>query len=118
MIAHVVLFQPRADLPDRERVHFLDSLALAATQIPSIRRFQVGRRVRHGLPGYEQAMAEAFDYAAIAEFDDLEGLKSYLSHPAHHAIGRHFAAWAARALAYDFDMVAATAAGRLTQEEA
>ena len=113
MIAHVVLFQPRADLGEGERADFLESLALAARQIPSIKRFRVGRRVRHGLPGYEQAMAQSFDFVAVAEFDDVEGLKAYLAHPAHHAIGRHFTASAERALAYDYEMVEAADAASL-----
>ena len=113
MIAHVVLFQPRADLTERERAHFLEALSIAATQIPSVTRFRVGRRVRHGLPGYEQAMTQDFEYAAVAEFDDVEGLRAYLSHPAHHAIGRHFTASAERALAYDYEMVEATAGDSL-----
>ena len=107
MIAHVVLFQPRADLPERERDQFLDNLSHAATHIPSIKRFRVGRRVQHGLPGYEQVMAQSYDFAAVAEFDDVEGLKAYLTHPAHDAIGRHFETWAERALAYDYEMVEA-----------
>ena len=113
MIAHVVLFEPRGDLPERERAHFLQSLSVAATQIPSIRRFRVGQRLLHGLPGYEQVMTAAFGYALIAEFDDVEGLKTYLAHPAHQAIGDHFTASAERALAYDYEMVDATDAASL-----
>lgn len=116
MIVHVVLFQPRADLPDAARAHFLESLSLAAAQIPSIRRFRVGRRVLHGLPGYEQAMTQGFDYSAIAEFDDVAGLKAYLQHPAHQAIGRHFTASAERALAYDYEMVEAAEAARVERQ--
>lgn len=107
MIAHVVLFTPRGDLSAAERDEFLGALAGAAARIPAIRGFRVGRRVRHGLPGYEQAMRDDYEFAAIAEFDDLEGLKSYLTHPAHDALGRHFAASSARALAYDYAMVEA-----------
>jgi hypothetical protein len=57
------------------------------------------------VPGYEQAMRQDFDYAAIIEFDDEEGLRAYLKHPAHVAIGAHFSSAAAAALAYDYEMV-------------
>lgn len=104
MIAHVVLFEPRADLTERERQQVLEDLREAAARIPSVRRLRVGRRILHGLPGYEQAMTENYAYAAIIEFDDREGLEAYLRHPAHKAAGTHFTASAARALAYDFDV--------------
>ena len=47
-------------------------------------------------------MRDDYEFAAIVEFDDMEGLKSYLAHPSHAAIGRHFMASAARSLAYDY----------------
>ena len=104
MIAHVILFEPRADLTDAQRDQVLDDLRRAAREIPSIRRFRIGRRLRHGLPGYEQAMRDDYEYAAIIEFDDRDGLEAYLHHPAHAAAGAHFTESAGRALAYDYDV--------------
>jgi hypothetical protein len=49
-------------------------------------------------------MTEDYSFAAVIEFDDLVGLKVYLQHPAHEAIGRHFSQSAVRALAYDYAM--------------
>jgi hypothetical protein len=117
VIAHVVLFRPRPGLPDAARRDLLEGLAAAAAAIPSIRRFHVGRRVRHGLPGYEQAMREDFDYAAIVEFDDRDGLVAYLAHPAHLRIGEHFSASADASLAYDYEMIEADAAPSLPAPE-
>ncbi|HEX6944595.1 MAG TPA: Dabb family protein, partial [Casimicrobiaceae bacterium] len=74
MIAHVILFSPKADLPASTREDVLAGLAAAAVSIPSIRRFRIGTRVTHGRPGYEQMMREPFDFAAIIEFDDVAGL--------------------------------------------
>lgn len=108
MIAHVVLFQPRGDVDDHTRAEFLESVAGAASQIPSIRRFRIGRRVVHGLPGYEQTMTAHYGYAAIIEFEDAQGLRDYLRHPAHAVVGRLFSTSAERALAYDFDLIDAT----------
>lgn len=105
MIAHVILFRPRPDLSADEREDLWRSLRDALTHIPSIRGFRIGRRVRHGLPGYEQLMHEDFEYAAMLEFDDIEGLKAYLRHPAHVSLGLHFAGSSAAALAYDYELV-------------
>ncbi|HSC28098.1 MAG TPA: Dabb family protein [Vicinamibacterales bacterium] len=104
MIAHVILFRPRPDISAADRMAVLDALRAAASAIPSLRSVKIGRRVRHGLPGYEQAMREDFEYAAILEFDDLEGLKAYLTHPAHASAGRHFTQSSSAALAYDYEL--------------
>jgi hypothetical protein len=105
VIAHIVLFRPRADLDDDGRATLLAALTRARREIPSIRRFRVGRRVRHSLPGYEQGMAEDYEFAAVIEFDDIDGLRAYLAHPAHEEPGGHFTTSAAAALAYDYEVV-------------
>lgn len=105
MIMHVVLFRPRADLTDADRQQLLDDLTAAVAAIPAIRRLRLGRRIVHGLPGYEQAMYEDFEYAALVEFDDVAGLRAYLAHPSHAAVGRHFSASSAAALAYDYELI-------------
>lgn len=113
MIAHVILFQPRPDLTRAQRAAVLSALSDAAREAPTVRACRIGRRVKHGLPGYEQAMPQDFEYAAIIEFDSVDGLKAYLRHPAHQAIGQHFATAAAAALAYDYEMVGLEDASRL-----
>lgn len=105
MIAHVILFAPRPELTPAQRLEVLDAFTRAAEAAPTVRQVRIGRRVRHGLPGYEAAMREQYEYLAVLEFDDLEGLKAYLRHPAHAEAGRHFGASAAAALAYDYTVV-------------
>src|SRR5215213_9981848 len=112
MIAHVVLFNPRADLSEGDRRGLLEALAAAAGEIPSIRHFRVGKRVKHGLPGYEQMMRDDYEFAAIIEFDDMAGLNTYLAHPSHAEIGMHFTRSAERSLAYDYEVVDATDVSR------
>ncbi len=104
MIVHVILFEPRADLTDVQRQQVLDDMRAAAGSIPSLRRCRIGRRLRHGAPGYEAMMKVDYQYAAIMEFEDRAGLEEYLRHPAHHAAGRHFTMSAANALAYDYEV--------------
>ena len=105
MIAHVVLFEPRPTLSDAERQSLVDGLRVAAREIPGVRRLRVGRRLRHGVAGYEQAMRDDYSFAAIIEFDTVADLRGYLAHPAHEQIGRHFSESSSRALAYDYDLV-------------
>jgi hypothetical protein len=102
VIAHVVLLQPRADLTDAQRRAALATLCAAASGVPDIRRVRLGRRVRHGLPGYEQLMTQDFEYMLIVEVDDLSALEQYLKAPAHAALGDLFYSATSAALAYDY----------------
>ncbi len=104
MIAHVVLFKPKHDLTSDQRQGVIDALKAAASGIPTVRGVRVGKRIRHGRPGYELLMREDFEYVVIVEFDDIEGLTAYLAHPQHAAIGSHFVQSSAAALAYDYVM--------------
>ena len=104
MIAHVVLLQPRPDLTEGQRRAALETLTSAAAHVPEIRSFRLGRRVTHGLPGYEQAMKQDYEFALIIEVDDVSALKRYLQAPAHRALGDLFSSATAAALAYDYDM--------------
>jgi hypothetical protein len=113
MIAHIILFRPRPDLSANERRAVLDAFTAAVISAPTVRRVRMGRRVRHGRPGYERMMREDFEYAAVIEFDDLEGLTAYLEHPAHAAAGQHFTSSGAMSLAYDYEMVEAAKAHTL-----
>jgi len=104
MIAHVVLLRPKPELTDAERAEALDTIRRSAANLPDVRRFRLGRRVKHGLPGYEQLMPQDFEVALIVEVDDVEALKRYLQAPAHVALGQLFYTATAAALAYDYDM--------------
>jgi len=103
MIAHIVLLQPRPDLTEAERQDALATLSKAASDVPEIRGFRLGRRIKHGLPGYEQLMPQDFEYALIVEVDDVDALKRYLLAPAHIALGDLFYNAATAALAYDYE---------------
>jgi len=103
MIAHVVLFRPRAELSDVERGGLVDALTRALEEIPSIRRARIGRRITHGRP-YEQLMRVDYPFLALLEFDDRAGLLAYLNHPAHEQLATRFFAAFEDALMYDYDM--------------
>ncbi len=103
MIAHIVLLRPRPDLTEDQRRAALDTLAHAAANVAEIRSFRLGRRVRHGLPGYEQMMAQDYEFALIIEVVAVAALTRYLKAPAHRALGDLFST-ATAALAYDYEM--------------
>lgn len=103
MITHLVLFRPRADLSASQRRELADALSTAIRDIPSVRRARVGRRVTHGR-AYEQLMRVNYEYAAVLEFDNLDGLKAYLAHPAHEALAARFFEAFEEALMYDYDL--------------
>lgn len=103
MIAHVVLFRERAGVTVEDRRALSRALERAHQGIPSVRRFHIGRRVRHGRP-YEQAMLEDLRYAAVIEFDDVAGLRGYLNHPAHEDLARVWSSLSEVTLVYDYEM--------------
>ena len=104
-----MLFRLRPDVSVVDRHALIDTWATALREIPSIRRARVGRRVRIGR-SYEDMIHTDFHYAAILEFDDADGVRAYLDHPAHEAISTRFFAAIEETLIYDFE-VAATADG-------
>ena len=103
VIVHVVMFRPRPDLSAAARRNLADTLIAAIRDIPSVKRARVGRRVTHGRP-YEHLMRVDYGYAAMLEFDDLDGLNAYLAHPAHEALAARFFESFDEALMYDFDL--------------
>lgn len=103
MMLHVVLFTPRPDLTGVEQQRFAAALERALAEIPSVRRYQVGRRVRTGA-AYD-ALPGRYDYCGVLEFDDYAGLEAYLRHPAHAELGQMFYTASAAAFAGDFDAV-------------
>ena len=103
MLFHIVLFRPRPSLSEAEISDLVRAVEDVHRAIPSIRRFHVGCRVVHGA-GYEAVMRESLDYAAVIEFDDLAGLKDYLEHPAHRALGPRFMQSLESSVIFDYEM--------------
>ena len=103
MIVHLVLFTPRPDLPAEGRERFARALETALESIPGIRRYRLGRRLRHGAP-YEAQMAVNFEFVGMLEFEDEAALGAYLAHPAHGELGTLFHTASSAALAYDYVM--------------
>ncbi|MCU0255234.1 MAG: Dabb family protein [Vicinamibacterales bacterium] len=101
MIAHLVLYRPKPGLEDEARQRFTAALVAARSDITAIRRFTIGRRLEGG-PSYGLAEFPDFPYMAVIEFDDVAGLRAYLTHPVHAGLGQAFRASLASALVYDY----------------
>jgi hypothetical protein len=100
-LVHVVLFRPRPALSEDERDGLLDAMRAAAREVPSVRGFRVGRHIEKAVP-YILGGFPSFPWVALLEFDDEAGLRAYLSHPLHVALGQRFNAAAEGAMIYDY----------------
>lgn len=101
MTVHVVLFRPRPDVTDIERDALLDAMRAAARDVPGVRGFRIGQHIANPVP-YVMSGFPSFPWIALLEFDDEAGLRAYLAHPLHVALGQRFNAAAEAALIYDY----------------
>ncbi|BCS36100.1 hypothetical protein TBR22_A53370 [Luteitalea sp. TBR-22] len=106
MIVHVVLFRPRPDVSDAEREGLLESMRVAAREVPSVRGFRIGAHLDPP-PTYVLGGFPSFPWIALLEFDDTAGLQAYLTHPLHRDLGTRFNATAEAALIYDYEIAEA-----------
>jgi Stress responsive A/B Barrel Domain len=104
MVTHLVLMKPRDDLSATERDSLVSAFERAISEIPTVRKVRIGRRIVHGA-GYEARMPELADYLVAIDFDDLEGLTTYLHHAAHEELGNRFGDSLLSGLVYDFEDV-------------
>lgn len=102
MIAHIVLFRPKAGLVDAERAGIVAALRAAHARIPQIRRFRIGTRML-ARKAYD-ALARDFPYFVMLEFDTRGDLEAYLAHPAHDALALSFHQASDAAEAYDYEI--------------
>jgi hypothetical protein len=103
VIAHVVLLKLKSGLSAADRQAFVDVFDRAIREIPSVRAVRVGRRVTVGAT-YETTTRDDADFMAVIDFDDVEGLRAYLHHPAHAELGVRFGLSLSAASVYDFEV--------------
>lgn len=103
MIAHVVLFEPKATISEADREIFLDAMKVAFKEIPTVLRSMVAQRKLIGA-GYEAKVGDqTYSYVSVVEFENIEGLKSYLEHELHTRLGQLFWQYCDRTLILDAD---------------
>ena len=90
MIAHIVLFNPKAGISEEQLRAFDQSVVATCQAVPSVSRATIGKAVRID-PGYQRSMGDkTYRFAAVLEFLDPAGLIAYLTHPSHDVLGRAF----------------------------
>lgn len=103
MIAHVVLFEPKASTTADERDAFFELMRTAFREIETVKRSFVGLRQKVGV-AYESKVGDStYSYASVVEFEDVDGLKVYLDHPLHVKVGQLFWQHCERTMIVDVD---------------
>jgi hypothetical protein len=79
MIRHVVMFRWTPEATDEQKQRMTAELSRLPQLLPVLRTYHIGADL-----GVNEGN---FEWAAVADFDDLEGFLSYLDNPEHRAIG-------------------------------
>jgi hypothetical protein len=94
-IAHSVLVQWRADVPD----HALTELAAVVDAFPRAIPGVVG--VAHGASVSPEGMEGEFDWALFVTFVDADARDGYLRHGAHAPASELIRRWSERVIVFD-----------------
>lgn len=94
MIRHIVFFKFKADASDHAIADLEASLNGLPALIAEIRAFSCGRDVLRS--------ARSYDFALVADFDDLAALDRYQVHPDHQAVVAKVKMLAESVVAVDF----------------
>lgn len=83
MVKHIVLFKLKDELPDEQKrkamCAFKQAIEALPAQISFIRKIEVGFNINPN---------ESWSIALYSEFDSLEDVGRYATHPAHVAAGK------------------------------
>ena len=82
MIRHAVMFRWTEDATEGQKKQVAAEVARLPSLVPSLRAFRFGPDV-----GVNEGN---FDFAAVADFDDVDGYLAYRDHPEHRAIVDRF----------------------------
>lgn len=87
MVKHIVLFKLKDEAPEAEKLEAMNNFKKAIEALPAkiavIRKVEVGLNINPG---------ETWSIALYSEFDSLEDVKFYATHPDHVAAGKLLAA--------------------------
>ena len=83
MVKHIVLFKLKDEVPEAEKLvvmnKFKEAIEALPAVIPVIRKIEVGLNTNPG---------ETWHIALYSEFDNLDDVKFYATHPLHEAAGK------------------------------
>lgn len=83
MVKHIVIFKLKDELPEDEKILVMKKFKQAIEELPS--SISVIRKIEVGL---NMNPAENWHIALYSEFDSLEDVKAYATHPDHVAAGK------------------------------
>lgn len=87
MVKHIVLFKLKDEAPEAEKLEAMNNFKKAIEALPAkiavIRKVEVGLNINPG---------ETWSIALYSEFDSLDDVKFYATHPDHVAAGKLLAA--------------------------
>jgi hypothetical protein len=90
VIQHIVLFTPKASIPEHVRTEFAGLVRRTLSGSPHVTRFTIGARVDVDA-GYQRSFGDAtYDFAAVIEFESRDRLVAYLTDPDHLRLGEAF----------------------------
>ena len=83
MVKHIVIFKLRDEITQEEKLDIMNRFKVAIESLPAtipfIRKIEVGLNINP---------AETWNIALYSEFDSLEDVKAYATHPDHVAAGK------------------------------
>jgi len=83
MVKHIVIFKLKEEIAQEEKLNlmnrFKEAIESLPAKIPFIRKIEVGLNINP---------AESWHIALYSEFDSLEDVKAYATHPEHVAAGK------------------------------
>ncbi len=103
MLLHIVLYEPKPGMDETEVSTFKSVLRQACLDIPSIKQVRTGKTIDLGIGYEDRSSGQSFGYVAIFEFESIEGLKSYMAHPAHVALAEQFWKYCERTMILDVE---------------
>lgn len=90
MIAHIVLFNPKAATSHEVLLSCAQLLERLAREVPGVVRASAGRSIALD-PGYPRSFGEkTYQNVCVVEFENQTSLLAYLNHPLHRELGRLF----------------------------
>jgi hypothetical protein len=78
VLRHIVMFRFATDTPPDKIEHLAEGLRSLPDQVPQVRGFTFGRDL-----GLREGN---WDYAVVADFDDVDGWKAYAADPVHQQV--------------------------------
>jgi hypothetical protein len=95
MVTHVVLLQPKPEVPGNEITTALVHVQALQDAIPSIVDVQVGKNMSNYNQGYT--------YGFVMKFVDAEHLKLYALHPAHQIVSQELQRLCQKIIDFDIE---------------